>query len=59
MVVERARSCAIDLERPPGTPLAEALNSMKERGVKWIYGRWLIEGAPKVILFDTGSCYNR
>jgi glycogen(starch) synthase len=47
------------VDPPPGTPLAEALNSMKERGVKWIYGRWLIEGAPKVILFDTGSCYNR
>jgi hypothetical protein len=32
---------------------------MKERGVKLIYGRWLIEGAPRVLLFDTGSCYNR
>lgn len=32
---------------------------MRERGVKLIYGRWLIEGAPKVILFDTGSAYDR
>lgn len=24
-----------------------------------IYGRWLIEGAPRVLLFDTGSCYDR
>lgn len=32
---------------------------MRDRGVKLIYGRWLIEGAPKVILFDTGSAYNR
>ena len=32
---------------------------MKDRGVKLIYGRWLIEGAPNVILFDTGSAYNR
>lgn len=47
------------IEPPPGTPLSETLNSMKERGVKLIYGRWLIEGAPKVILFDTGSVYNR
>lgn len=47
------------VEPPAGSALAETLNSMKERGVKLIYGRWLIEGAPKVILFDTGSCYNR
>jgi glycogen(starch) synthase len=32
---------------------------MRDRGIKLIYGRWLIEGAPKVILFDTGSAYNR
>jgi hypothetical protein len=47
------------VEPEPGTPLAKALNSMKERGVKLIYGTWLIEGAPRVILFDTGSVYNR
>lgn len=35
------------------------LKSMKDQGVKYIYGRWLIEGAPRVLLFDTGSCYNR
>jgi glycogen(starch) synthase len=44
---------------PAGSPLALSLASMRERGVKLIYGRWLIEGAPKVILFDTGSAYNR
>ena len=32
---------------------------MQDRGVKLIYGRWLIEGAPRVLLFDTGSCYDR
>lgn len=32
---------------------------MRDRGVKLIYGRWLIEGAPRVLLFDTGSCYDR
>jgi glycogen(starch) synthase len=39
--------------------MAEALATMKERGVKYLYGRWLIEGAPRVLLFDTGSCYDR
>jgi glycogen(starch) synthase len=44
----------------PDTPeLAQSLASMKERGVKYVYGRWLIEGAPRVLLFDTGSVLNR
>jgi glycogen(starch) synthase len=43
----------------PGTPFADSINAMKDRGVKLIYGRWLIEGAPRVLLFDTGSCYDR
>ena len=43
----------------PNTPFADSINAMKERGVKLIYGRWLIEGAPRVLLFDTGSCYDR
>lgn len=32
---------------------------MRDRGVKFLYGRWLIEGGPKVLLFDTGSVWNR
>ena len=47
------------MEPEPGSPLALTLNSMKARGVKLIYGNWLIEGAPRVILFDTGSVYDR
>jgi len=30
---------------------------MAERGIQYVYGRWLIEGAPRVILFDTGTAY--
>jgi glycogen(starch) synthase len=30
---------------------------MNERGINTLYGRWLIEGAPRVLLFDTGSAY--
>lgn len=43
----------------PGSPFALTIQAMRERGVNLIYGRWLIEGAPRVLLFDTGSCYNR
>src|SRR5436190_3590308 len=32
---------------------------MQSRGVKGLYGRWLIEGAPRVLLFDTGSAWTR
>lgn len=30
---------------------------MKERGIDMMYGRWLIEGAPRVLLIDTGGGY--
>ncbi|KEI42074.1 glycosyltransferase family 3 protein [Mixia osmundae IAM 14324] len=44
----------------PDTPeLRDTLASMRERGVKYLYGRWLIEGGPRVLLFDTGSVLHR
>ncbi|ORX38837.1 glycogen synthase [Kockovaella imperatae] len=50
----------VEAEEPePGSAFAHTLEAMREKGVKMIYGRWLIEGAPRVLLFDTGSCYNR
>lgn len=33
------------------------MNSMKERGIGMLYGRWLIEGAPRVLLLDTKTGY--
>ena len=32
---------------------------MQSRGIKMLYGRWLIDGAPRVLLFDTGSAWSR
>lgn len=29
--------------------------SMREKGVNFVYGNWLIEGAPRVILFELDS----
>jgi glycogen(starch) synthase len=50
----------VESEEPePGSAFALTLQAMRDRGVKLIYGRWLIEGAPRVLLFDTGSCYDR
>lgn len=39
--------------------MVSVLNEMRDKGVKYLYGRWLIEGAPKVLLFDTGSMFHR
>ncbi|SCV74417.1 BQ2448_8056 [Microbotryum intermedium] len=59
---------AIDWEAPPregetlsntDKALRDTLASMRDRGVKFLYGRWLIEGGPKVLLFDTGSVWSR
>jgi hypothetical protein len=30
---------------------------MQERGINTLYGRWLIEGAPRVLLIDTSTGY--
>jgi glycogen(starch) synthase len=30
---------------------------MEERGIQVLYGRWLIEGAPRVLLIDTKTGY--
>lgn len=49
----------VEVQEPTDPYLAEALAVLNEKGVKTLYGRWLIEGAPNVLLFDTGSSYMR
>lgn len=50
-------SALIEVEELPvkDEKVKQALLSMLERGIKWLYGRWLIEGAPRVLLFDIQS----
>lgn len=31
---------------------------MNDRGVQTLYGRWLIDGAPRVLLFDIGTAWH-
>lgn len=40
---------------PANEKMKEVLDSMAQYGVKYLYGRWLVEGSPYVLLFDTGS----
>jgi len=44
---------------PTSQPLKETLESMKKSGIHFLYGRWLVEGAPAVLLFDISSAHNR
>jgi glycogen synthase len=37
---------------PTNPELAATIQSMRDRGIGILYGRWLIEGAPRVLLFD-------
>ena len=50
-------SAQIEVEElPVKDPLIkQTLDAMSERGIRWLYGRWLIEGAPRVLLFDLQS----
>ena len=49
----------VEALEPTEPALIATLKSMRERGVKVLYGRWLIEGAPNVILFDTSSQFHK
>ena len=45
-------------ELTPSNPhIVGTIGAMKERGIEVVYGRWLIEGAPRVLLIDTGTGY--
>ena len=49
----------VEAEEPSDPHIAATLDSMRVKGVKCLYGRWLIDGNPHVLLFDTGSQYHR
>jgi glycogen synthase len=49
----------VEAEEPSDPHIASSLDAMRVKGVKCLYGRWLIDGNPHVLLFDTGSQYHR
>lgn len=53
------QSAAMEVETltPTNPFLVKTIASMQDRGIEIIYGRWLIEGAPRVILIDTKTAY--
>ncbi|KAH0495236.1 hypothetical protein TgHK011_008801 [Trichoderma gracile] len=54
------QSAAVEVEEmePTNKELAATMQTMKDRGIGMLYGRWLIEGAPRVLLIDTKTAYN-
>ncbi|KAI5310467.1 glycogen synthase isoform 1 [Ascosphaera atra] len=52
-------SAVVEVEEltPMDQHLKESIDAMKERGIDMMYGRWLIEGAPRVLLIDTSCGY--
>ena len=54
-----AASAAVEVEElvPKDPPLLQTMAAMNSRGIRTLYGRWLIDGAPRVLLFDTKSAY--
>jgi glycogen(starch) synthase len=49
----------VEALEPPNDKLRETLNAMSAHGVKYLFGRWLVESAPYVLLFDTNSCMDK
>ena len=45
-------------ELEPTSPEIKAtMDAMSERGIRLVYGRWLVDGAPRVLLIDTSTGY--
>jgi len=45
----------VEVIEPEYEIVKNVINSMRSDGIKVVYGRWLIDGNPKVILFDVDS----
>jgi glycogen synthase len=45
----------VEIREPEIGALRRAINAMRNQGVKVVFGNWLIEGYPQVVLFDIKS----
>src|SRR4051812_45122641 len=50
-------SVEVEPIEPKDPALVATIKSMQDRGIQTLYGRWLIDGAPRILLFDTGTGY--
>ena len=58
-LLTRWTKAAVEVEEltPTNPEIAASMAAMKERGIGITYGRWLIEGAPRILLIDTKTGY--
>ncbi|EIE88401.1 hypothetical protein RO3G_13112 [Rhizopus delemar RA 99-880] len=51
------KSAPMEVEacEPANEKIKACLDTMSSHGVRYLYGRWLVEGSPYVLLFDTNS----
>lgn len=45
----------VDVAEPANLALKKTIKTMRDHDIKIVFGRWLIEGYPNVVLFDIGS----
>lgn len=57
LLIQKQAAVEVEPIEPKDPALIATMKSMDDRGVKMLYGRWLIDGAPRVLLFDTGTGY--
>lgn len=49
----------VEVMEPSFSVLRESIEVLRSAGIKVVFGRWLIDGYPKVVLFDIGSAYDK
>ncbi|CAG8441032.1 6956_t:CDS:2 [Diversispora eburnea] len=58
-LVYKTAAAEVEPEEITNWCIKEILDDMSSQGIKWMYGRWLIEGSPRVLLLDPGSISDR
>jgi glycogen(starch) synthase len=56
---QKTANMEVEAQDPPTPALAHVLQLIRSSGIHVVAGKWLIPGAPYVILFDIGSAWNR
>ncbi|KAG9510702.1 Glycogen [starch] synthase, partial [Fragariocoptes setiger] len=52
---ERQVATEVEVKTPTDSVFRDTIQTMSDHGVRVIYGNWLVEGSPIVLLFDIGS----
>lgn len=49
----------VEMMEPEDPAMKGAVQALRDSGVETYFGRWLIDGYPKVVLFDIGTIYHK